>query len=145
MTSLVYAQSYEFEVEEETYKDTPEKYFLCSTKSLVDISPASPLNTMAEASCELGYVAVFSDGKVYCRADNVRIKGAKGEDAELNAVFEAVNIDDIGYAITKDLISLPYDDKISIISEGVTTIGVLGKCLMLPVTRKAFSLERATS
>ena len=35
--------------------------------------------------------------------------------------------------------------RISIISAGVTTIGVLGKCFVLPVTRYASSLERATS
>ena len=34
--------------------------------------------------------------------------------------------------------------RISIISAGVTTIGVLGKCFVLPVTRYASSLERAT-
>ena len=48
-------------------------------------------------------------------------------------------------ATVEKLLESPYFAKISIISAGVTTMGALGKCFLLPVTRYESSFDKATS
>lgn len=54
------------------------------------------------ASCELGYVGVYSWGGIGCRVDNLKIFGAKGKDAEICAVFESTTLEDVGSELSKE-------------------------------------------
>ena len=73
-------------------------------------SPSSNVSSSPSASCELGYIAVYSDGAIRCRVDNFRIVGSKGKDVEVNAIFEDVSEEFVNYGFLKRFTSIPNDD-----------------------------------
>ncbi len=73
-------------------------------------SSSSNVSSGPSASCELGHIAVYSDGAIRCRVDNFRIVGAKGKDVEVNAIFEDVSEEFVNYGFLKRFTSIPNDD-----------------------------------
>ena len=73
-------------------------------------SSSSRVSSGPSATCELGFVAVYSWGGIGCRVDDFRIVGAKGKDVEVNAIFEDVTDEYVSYGFVKKLTSIPYDD-----------------------------------
>ena len=73
-------------------------------------SSSSNVSSGPSASCELGYIAVFSSGAIRCRVNNLQISGAKGKDVEINAIFENTASDDVAEGFVKKISDIPYDD-----------------------------------
>lgn len=75
-------------------------------------SSSSNVSSGPSASCELGYVTVFSWGDLGYRVDNLKISGAKGKDVEIDAIFESTTIDNIPCGYSKIISSIPDDNYI---------------------------------
>lgn len=79
-------------------------------KAMYNIFRSSSVSSGPSASCELGFVTVFSWGDLACRVDNLKISGAKGKDVEIDAIFENTTIDNVPFRYSKILSSIPGDN-----------------------------------
>lgn len=73
-------------------------------------SSSSRVSSGPSATCELGFVTVFSWGDLACRVDNLKISGAKGKDVEIDAIFESTTIDNVPFGYSKIISSIPDDN-----------------------------------
>lgn len=73
-------------------------------------SSSSRVSSGPSATCELGFVAVYSWGDIDCRVDNLQISGAKGKDVRVAAIFEDVTEEYVNYGFLKRFTSIQYDD-----------------------------------
>lgn len=73
-------------------------------------SSSSRVSSGPSATCELGFVGVYSWGDIVCRVDNLQISGAKGKDVRVAAIFEDVTEEYVNYGFLKRFTSIQYDD-----------------------------------
>lgn len=79
-------------------------------KAMYNKFRSSNVSSGPSASCELGFVTVFSWGDLGCRVDNMKISGAKGKDVEIDAIFESTMVDNVPFGYSKIISSIPDDN-----------------------------------
>lgn len=79
-------------------------------KAMYNKFRSSNVSSGPSATCELGFVAVYSWGDIDCRVDNLQISGAKGKDVRVAAIFEDVTEEYVNYGFLKRFTSIQYDD-----------------------------------